>query len=387
MRAPKEGAGKTFHQRFLAFAQTFCDMQIARLFKTPVRIDASWLFIFALLVWTLSSAQGPFASATPQWRITAAVVTVIALFACVVAHELAHVVVARSYGIRTVDIVLFAFGGVSRMEKVGATPGAEAQISVAGPLISICLGIICAAAAPLFPDKSLAYAIVTYLAIINVALAAFNFLPAYPVDGGRLVHALAWHLTRDRLRATHLAVKVSIAAGALMAAGGLALLFTGYVVDGVWIALLSWFIIRSAQMEYTADVQIGPLAAVRCGDLAVLPQGSFQPDMTCTQALETMISTRRDAVPVAVGSRLLGMLALNDFAKLGSSDPNYVYVSAIMTPVAQLQKLAPDLSGLEAFKELASSGHSQLPVVDPNGTLLGFVTRETLARTLEKAVK
>lgn len=362
-------------------------MQIARVFNTPVRIDASWLFIFALLVWTLSSAQGPFATATPQWRITAAIVTVIALFACVVAHELAHVVVARSYGIQTVDIVLFAFGGVSRMEKVGATPAAEAQISVAGPLISICLGIICAAAAPLFPDKSLAYAIVTYLAIINVALAAFNFLPAYPVDGGRLVHALAWRITRDRLRATRLAVRVSIAAGAIMGAGGLVLLFTGYVVDGVWIALLSWFIIRSAQTEYIADVQIGPLAAVRCGDLAVPPAGSFQPDMTCTQALATMIGTQRDAVPVAVGSRLLGMLALNDFAKLGSSDPNYVYVSAIMTPVAQLQKLAPDLSGLDAFKELASSGHPQLPVVDQNGTLLGFVTRETLARTMEKAVK
>ncbi|HET9096794.1 MAG TPA: site-2 protease family protein [Candidatus Baltobacteraceae bacterium] len=362
-------------------------MQVARAFGTPVRIDASWLFIFALLVWTLSSAQGPFAMATPHWRIAASVVTVIALFVCVVAHELAHVAVARSFGIHTVDIVLFAFGGVSRMEKVGATPAAEAQISVAGPALSLCLGIICALAAPIFPANSLAFGIVTYLAIINVALAAFNFLPAYPMDGGRLVHALAWRMTRDRMRATQLAVRVSTAAGALMGAAGLALLITGYVVDGVWIALLAWFIIRSAQTEYIADVQIGPLASVRCADLVDPPSRAFQPDMTSAQALAQMIGTRRRAVPISVGRRLLGIITLNDFAKLGTSDANYVYVSAIMTPVEQLQKLAPDLSGLEAFNELASSGHPQLPVVDQSGTLLGFVTRETLARNIEKAVK
>lgn len=362
-------------------------MQVARVFGTPVRIDASWLFIFALLVWTLSSVQGPFAMATPQWRIAASVVTVIALFACVVAHELAHVSVARSFGIQTVDIVLFAFGGVSRMENAGATPRAEAQISVAGPALSLCLGIICAVAAPLFPEKSIAFGIVTYLAIINFALAAFNFLPAYPMDGGRLVHALAWRITRDRMRATRLAAKISIGAGGLMAACGLALLFTGYVVDGVWIALLAWFIIRSAQAEYAAEVQIGPLASVRCADLVDPPSRAFQPDMTCAQALAQMIGTRRHAVPVAVGRRLLGIISLNDFAKLGTSDANYVYVSAIMTPLAQLQKLAPELSGLEAFNELASSGHPQLPVVDQHGTLLGFVTRETLARSIEKAVK
>lgn len=357
-------------------------MQIARIFGTPVRVDASWLFIFALLVWTLSSAQGPFAQAPPQWRIGASILTVVMLFVGVVAHELAHVLVARSFGIRTEDIVLFAFGGVSRMEKVGATPRAEAQIAVAGPAMSIAIGAICAVSAPIFPEHSIGFDILTYLALINVGLAVFNFLPAYPVDGGRLVHALAWRITRDRMRATQIAVKLSMAAGTLLGLSGLTLLFTGYVIDGVWIALLSWFIMRSAQAEYTADVQIGPLAALRCADLVDPPSGGFQPDMSCAQALTRMIETRRRAVPIAVGRRLLGMLTLDDFAKLGTHDPHFVYVSAIMTPVERLHKLAPDVSGLEAFKELASSGHPQLPVVDDNGTLLGFITSETLARIL-----
>lgn len=357
-------------------------MQIARIFGTPVRIDASWLFIFALLVWTLSSASGPFSQATPEWRIGASILTVLAVFACVVAHELSHVAVARSFGIRTEDIVLFAFGGVSRMEQVGATAKAEAQISAAGPVMSICIAIIFAAAAAITGITSFARDILMYLATINAGLAIFNCLPAYPVDGGRLVHALAWRITGDRARATRISVRITNGAGALMAAAGLALLFTGYIIDGIWIALLAWFVMRSAQAEYVSDVQIEPLASVRCADLVDPPADAFQPDMTCSQALARMIETRRRAVPVAVGKRLLGILTLDDFAKLGEHDAQYVYVSAIMTPVSDLRKLSPDVSGLEALKQLASSGHQQLPVVDGSGILLGFITRETLARVL-----
>lgn len=357
-------------------------MQIARIFGTPVRIDPSWLFIFALLVWTLSSTRGPFAQATLEWRIGAAVLTVLAVFACVVAHELAHVAVARSFGIRTEDIVLFAFGGVSRMEQVGASARAEAQISAAGPAMSICIAVIFAAAAAIFGVSPFARDMLLYLATINAGLAIFNCLPAYPVDGGRLVHALAWHLTGDRMRATRIAVRITNAAGVLMAAAGLTLLFTGYIIDGIWIALLAWFVMRSAQAEYVSDVQIQPLAGVRCADLVDPPAGAFQPDTTCSQALARMIEARRRAVPVAVGKRLLGILTLDDFAKLGEHDAQYVYVSAIMTPVSDLHKLSPDVSGLEALKQLASSGHQQLPVVDADGILLGFITRETLARVL-----
>ncbi len=359
-------------------------MRIARVFGTPVRIDPSWLFIFALLVWTLSSAQGPFAQLPAHWRVGASALTALALFACVLAHELAHVAVARSFGIRTEDIVLFAFGGVSRMERVGTTPKAEAQISAAGPAMSVCIAVICATSAAIFMPDSAEYDAFTYLAIINLALAVFNCLPAYPVDGGRLVHALAWRITGDRLRATQIAVRLSLAAGIFMGAAGLALTFAGYVLDGVWIALIAWFIVRASQAEYVSDVQMGALAGVRCADLVDPPAGSFQPDMTCAHALRRMIETRRRAVPVAVSGRLLGLLTLDDFAKLGERDPAFVYVSTIMTPAARLAKLSPDLSGVEALKELSSTGHPQLPVVDKQGMLLGFITRQTL---MEKAAK
>lgn len=356
-------------------------MQVARVFGTPIRIDASWLFIFALLVYTLST-QGPLTHVPAQWRIGVSILTVLALFACVVAHELAHVSVARSFGIRTEEIVLFAFGGVSRMEKVGATPRAEMQIALAGPAMSICIGILSAGIAQIFAVASPAADVLGYLALINIALAAFNLIPAYPVDGGRLLHAAIWRFVGDRMRATELSVRFSMGAGMLMGFAGLSLLFAGYFVDGVWIALLAWFVMRAAQAEYLANVQIEPLASIRCGDMLDVPPETFQPDVTCAQALSRMIETRRRAVPVGVKSRLLGLLTLEDFAKLGTHDPNYVYVSAIMTPESELQKLTPDVSGLEALKQLSSSGHPQLPVVDKSGSLLGFITRDTLARVL-----
>lgn len=345
-------------------------MRAARLFGTPIRIDPSWLLIFALLVWSLS-----------HWGIAAAVLTVLALFACVIAHELAHVAVARSFGIRTEEIVLFAFGGVSRMERVGATALQEVQIALAGPGMSFAIALICFTLAPLFDPRSTGYTIATYLGFVNAVLAAFNLLPAYPVDGGRAVHAVAWRVTGDRMRATQFAVRASTVTGILMAAGGLVLLAAGYVMDGVWIALLAWFVMRAARAEYVADAVMEPLAHVRCAELADPPTGSFQPDMTCTQALARMMELRRRSMPIAVGSRLLGILTLDDFAKLGTHDPAYVYTSAIMTPLSQLRTLSPDVSGLEAFKELAATGHSQLPVVDKNGKLLGFVSRERLFGT------
>lgn len=362
-------------------------MRIARLFGTPIRIDASWLLIFALLVWTLSLGEGPLAQIPLHWRAAAAALTALALFACVVAHELAHAAVARSHGIRTEEIVLFAFGGVSRMERVGASAAQEAQIALGGPVMSFALALVCLAAVPLFVSGSAPYEIFTYLGVVNAMLGAFNLLPAYPMDGGRIVHSAAWRISGDRLRATQFAVRASTAVGVLIALAGIALLLGGYILDGVWIALLAWFIMRAARTEYVSDTVIEPLAGVRCADLVEPPPGSFQPDMTCAAALPRMIELHRTSMPIAVGARLLGILALDDFAKLGTQDPAYVYVSAIMSPLAQLRKLAPDLSGLEALAELAASGHAQLPVVDKDGTLLGFISRERLfaAQVIERS--
>lgn len=358
-------------------------MQIGRIYGIPLRIDWSWLLVFALLVWTLSTNLGPLAAIPAQWRGLAASLTVLTFFACVIAHEVAHALVARRFGIKTREIVLFVFGGVSRMERVGTTAWSEAAIALAGPAASVALGVAFMAAAALMPAQSAAVRVSLYLAVINVLVAGFNLLPAYPIDGGRIVHAIAWHLTSDRVRATRIAVAVSTVAGVLLASAGATLLLRGYAVSGVWTILIAWFILRTGQAELVNEFEIEPLKKLRCGDVADPAGSSITPDTICDRALEMMASGRRRVLPVSAGDEFIGLLTLSDFAKIPRSNgAGLAAVGSIMTPAAQVVRVTPDTDALQALKELADSAFHQLPVVNQRGELSGFITSDTIRRAV-----
>lgn len=193
-----------------------------------MRVDGSWLLIFALFVWSLAAATGgPFAGLRPEWRVPAAALTVLVLFACVVIHEAGHSLVARRYGIAVSEIVLFAFGGVSRLEREPSEPGAAARVALAGPATSFVLAAIFAVLAALPPRQSVLAQALEYLAAINAGLAIFNLLPAYPLDGGRVVHALAWKVSGNHTSATRFAGSLTTVIGYLAAVGGVMLFFRG----------------------------------------------------------------------------------------------------------------------------------------------------------------
>jgi Zn-dependent protease/CBS domain-containing protein len=361
-------------------------MQIGRVFGIPLRVDWSWLVVFALLVWTLSSNLGPFGSVPVHWRVPVAIVSVLTLFACVIAHEVAHAAVARAYGIRTREVVLFVFGGVSRMERVGVDARSEAKIAIAGPLTSFVLGAAFVAVASLLPLGSVAMRIFAYLAVINIVLAAFNLLPAYPMDGGRIVHAIAWGFTRSRLRSIRIAGVFSTIVGTLLALWGATLLFGGYTVQGVWTVLVAWFIIQTAQAEYVNETEIEPLEQLRCGDIADPPGESMAPETPCNAALALMETSRRRVVPV-VAVRLLGVVTLTDFSKIERGGDRACTLASIMTPVEKLESVAPEVTALDALRRLSISSFHQLPVIDASGHLKGFVTIETIRRAVKFSVE
>ncbi|HTJ24905.1 MAG TPA: site-2 protease family protein [Candidatus Limnocylindria bacterium] len=303
------------------------------------------------------------------------------LFACVVIHEAGHALVARRYGIGVSEIVLFAFGGVSRLERDPAEPGAAARVALAGPATSLVLAAIFAAFAAVLPRQSAFEQASSYLAAINAALAIFNLLPAYPLDGGRVVHALVWKLTGNHTRATRFAGTLTTLIGYLAAVGGVLLFFRGALVQGVWIELLAWYVVSSARAEWQSEVVFTPLKGVRCEALADPPGEALQPDMTCESALREMVKSRRRVLPVALDGRFLGLVTLPDFATLDGRDPQSVYVTAIMTRLDDLVTVAPDVSALDALKRLSESGHHQLPVVEDD-RLIGFISEGTLARAV-----
>lgn len=355
-------------------------MRLGRLFGIPLRVDWSWLLTFGLLVWTLSTNVGPFGAIASQWRVPVVALSVLLLFACVIAHEFAHAWVARSYGIQTREIVLFVFGGVSRMERVGIDAWSEAKIAIAGPLASLVLGLVFGGVVLLLPTASIVARICASLAAINVVLALFNLLPAFPVDGGRIVHAIAWAVTRSRLRAMGIARTWSMFAGGVLAVWSATLLFAGYTLSGVWGLFIAWFIMQAAQAEYVNETEIEPLKALSCGELADPPGETLAPEIACDAALEVMAHSRRRAVPVASDRGLIGLLTLSDFAKVRGGE--VCSVATIMTPVAQLVSIAPQTSALEALEALTRSPFHQLPVIDAQGELLGLVSVDTIRRAV-----
>lgn len=358
------------------------DMRIARLFGIPVRVDWSWLLIFGLLVWTLAMPGGPFADMNASWRLPVAAFVVLTLFACVILHEAAHALTARRFGIRTREIELLVFGGVSRLEGSPKTPAQAAQISFAGPLASIVLAILFGFASAIGGLNGTAQNVLAYLCVVNGVLALFNLLPAFPMDGGRLFHALIWSFTRERERATRIAAGMSTIAGLMVATAGLLLIARGALLSGMWIAVMAWFIMRSAQAEVTSELAVAPLAELRAGSVADPAPPAIEPDVTCEAALQRMVKMRQRALPVVIGPRLLGLVTLADFAKLGRRSGDSAYVTAIMTPTDRLVTIAEDVPALEAFKVLAQSGYRQLPVLDAEQRLVGFIGHETVARAL-----
>ncbi len=357
-------------------------MQFGRIFGITLRIDWSWLIVFGLMTWSLSGAPGPFAHLPERTRIVTAAIAVLLLFACVIAHELAHALTARRFGIDTASITLFVFGGVSSLRSEPNSPRAEALISLAGPLTSFVLALIFFAVASVVRVGDAAATAMLYLAFVNALLGAFNLLPAYPLDGSHVFHAIVWHVNKNRARATGFTAGMTRAVGGAFVLFGILQLAGGYLVSGVWLELLAWFMLRAGQAEWQYEMILRPMQAMRVVDVADPVGASLPLKANCQAALDRMIATQHRALPVVSNDELSGMVTLADFAKLDGRALDDAAVTSIMTRAADLVSVAASEPAFAAFQKLANSSHSQLPVLDEHAHLVGFVTRDTVIRSL-----
>jgi Zn-dependent protease len=232
-------------------------LTLGRLFDIRVGVHVSWLAVYAFLTLALARGLGmlPAGEAYAFGALCA-----LALFASVVAHELAHALVARRFGVRTDAITLFLFGGVATLEREPGTPKADAVIALAGPLMSGVLAVV-ALAATFAVDRFVGNAGVrdalgllgTYLTLANGVLAVFNLLPAYPMDGGRVLRAVVWRATRDRAVATRYASRVGIGFALLFVAAGVLGALAAHNALYAWYAVLGAFLLRQGWSEERAS--------------------------------------------------------------------------------------------------------------------------------------
>ncbi len=244
-------------------------INLGRVFGIKIGLHYSWLIIAFLIVFSLSAQ---FHAGNPEWGdgviLALAVLTAILFFVSLLLHELAHSVVAKSRGLPVREITLFALGGVSQIEQEPASAKTEFWMALVGPLTSACIGLVCLALRGLAgAASSPAVAMVSWLGYINLALAAFNMIPGYPLDGGRILRSLIWWKTGNMERSTRIAARAGQVVALVFIGVGILQFFAGAGIGGLWMAFIGWFLLQAAGESY---LQVGlkrAIEGVRVGDV------------------------------------------------------------------------------------------------------------------------
>jgi Zn-dependent protease/CBS domain-containing protein len=354
-----------------------------KLLGFEVRMDASWLIIAALIVWTLAAGVFPayypgLSSATYIWMGVAGAVL---LFGSIVVHELCHSLVARRYGIPMKGITLFIFGGIAEMDDEPPSANSEFMMAIAGPLASVVIGFIFygieAAGRGSAPIQLTG--VVAYLARINWILAAFNMVPAFPLDGGRVLRSLLWRHNHDVRRATRTASKIGSGFGIALMILGVVNLFFGHIVSAIWWFLIGMFLKSVAQAAYervivTSVLQGEPIKKFMHTDL-----DTVTPETTLADLVNQHIyRNHHGMLPVLSDSNRLEGYVTSDQVKNVPRDEWPAHrVEEIVKPATPENTVTPDTESLEALRLMERSKNARLMVVE-DGHLVAVVSMKDL---------
>ena len=381
--------------------------KLGKIFGINISIDASVLFLVLLIAWNLGA--GLFPELHPTWGPLlswgTAVVAAILFVASILAHELAHSLVARARGLPVSSITLFVFGGVSNITREPPSPSTEFLVAIVGPLTSIVLGVILTLLAGtgfVGPFRGLAnptdvmarlnpvQTALLYLGPINVILGLFNLIPGFPLDGGRVLRSLLWAASGNLRKATRWASWVGQAVAWLFILGGIAMVFgadipffgTGFI-SGLWLAFIGWFLNNAAQQSYQQVVIHDLLAGVPVAKLMSSNPPAVVPTLSVASLVhDHLMGSNERAFPVQDGERLVGLVSLENIRRVPREDWERTTVGQIMTPAEKLVTVSPQQEATAVLDGLAQNNVGQLPVVE-GGRLVGIVRRRDILRWLQ----
>ncbi len=364
-------------------------IKLGRIFGIEIGIHYSW-FIIAWLITTSLAAR--FRSVNKDWSSNvvwgAAVITAILFFLSLLAHELSHSLVARGHKLPVKRITLFALGGVSLIEKEAADAKTEFLIAIVGPLTSLVLGgvlVLLATAAGGKLDvapRTPGLAILLWLGVTNLLLGLFNPLPGFPLDGGRVLRALAWWITGSMERATRFAARTGQFIALLFIGFGIYQFFRGADLGGLWIAFIGWFLLQAAGASYQEVELKSALAGMHAGDL-MSRDCAAAPGPTSVQDFvdEFLLRTGRRCFFVTVQDRIAGMITPHEVRALDRSLWPITPVQQIMIPLEKLHAVAPETEVMEALEVMAREDLNQLPVVSDH-RVEGMLSRGNILEAL-----
>jgi Zn-dependent protease/CBS domain-containing protein len=357
-------------------------MTLFRLFGFEIRLDASWIVIAALVTWSLAGAVFPSAyPGLPQrsyWIM--GIVGALGFFASIVLHELCHSLVARHYKLPMKGITLFIFGGVAEMGGEPQSPKIEFLMAIAGPIASILIGLAFFLIGVMGNGPIQAMAIVGYLAWINWLLAAFNLIPAFPLDGGRVLRAALWHWMGDLTQATRIAARIGTGFGILLMAFGFYQLIFGRLFTAVWYFLIGSFLRRASAMSYEQVVIRSALAGEPVRRFMHGEPVTVRPEMSIRELIEDYIYRYDFKVyPVVDESQnLIGCVTAADIKDLPKERWDHQHVSDVLKPCTEANTVSPDTDALNALSKIRETGDTGLLVTDRNRLLAIISPRDVL---------
>lgn len=380
-------------------------IKVGQFFGINIYIDWSWLLIFMLITWNLASGFGeihPGWNTTLTWGLGLA--ASLLFFASVLAHELAHSLVARSHGLPVRRITLFLFGGVSNIEREPPSPRAEFLISIVGPVTSIVLGLIfifisgvsvdtvmpaSGQGLQAFSGLSPLTTMLLWLGPINLILGIFNLVPGFPLDGGRILRSILWSATGSLRRATRWASYVGQAVAWLMIGSGIAMVFgvqipffgTG-LVSGLWLAFIGWFLHSASVQGYQQVVIRDILEGIPVERMMKRDVPTVSGDINIDHLVQEIMDSDDYAFVVMEADQMIGIVTLQDMRKVEKEDWGETKVRDIMTPREELEIADPLEDAAEALSTITQRDIRQIPVLE-NGNLLGVVRRRDIIRWLQ----
>ena len=360
-------------------------IRLGRIFGIEVGFNWSLIFIFALVAWTLATAVLP--QTVPgyapllYWLVGA--IGAVLFYASLLAHELSHAVVARRNGVKVAGITLWLFGGVSQLEGEPASARSEALIAGVGPLTSFVVAGIAIGIALVIPGTDLASALFSWLGFVNIMLGLFNLVPAFPLDGGRLLSSILWWRSGSRIRGVHNAVRVGRVFAYLMIAAGVLGLFLGSGVSGIWIAFVGWFLLSAGAAEEAGSTIRTALRSVPVSAAMTSPVVTLPDWVTVQTFLESVAPNHSfTTYPVHDASgNLTGVVRLSDLVRMPGGERAAKHLRDVARPIAEVPVTNPR-EDLSALIGRIGGGLEQRVLVFDGGQLVGIVSPADIARVI-----
>jgi len=356
--------------------------KVATIMGIPIRVHFSWLIVFGLITWLLSSRYFP--QVTPDLPFVSywisGVLAALLLFASVAFHELAHSYVAKKYKLSIESITLFIFGGVAQLKGDPPHPRAEFWIAIAGPFSSFVL-------AAFFFILTIntaggTKALFAYVAQINFILGAFNLIPGFPMDGGRVLRAAIWGKKKDYFFATQKASSIGRGIALFFIFFGLFSIFTGGM-GGLWLMFIGWFLYSAAQASYQQATLQETLSGIQVKDIMVKEMQTIDPSISLDKAVnEYFLRYGYGGFPVIDDGKFLGILTLKEVKNVPREDWGRVNVSTVFVPHDKKWEISPDADVMKALELMIKEDKGRI-VVTERDKIIGLITRNGIARYVQ----